>query len=124
MTLVDKETREREKIILPHNSCFVLGWESNRKKRHLIKRDKRAPRDKRPDELFNNCERISLTMRKIATYRKKDSQELYGQGISKEASDSVFELLQAFSAENKSSDFDWEKNYGKGFNLLTTTPII
>jgi len=78
----DKSGRTRrfvQKITLPHNSLFVLGWGTNRIWTHEIKQDKRPPNEKRDDEKRENGERISLTFRSIATFLKSDGR-LYGQG--------------------------------------------
>lgn len=71
--------RITQKIPLRHNSAFVLGWETNRYFLHSIKQDKRLITEKSPDEYAFNGERISLTFRTIATFRRINGS-LYGQG--------------------------------------------
>lgn len=131
-----------EKIPLPHNSLFVLGWDTNRHFVHGIKQDKRLITLKADDELIYDCQRISLTFRCIETFRCRGRQlqsMLFGQGSPRRIpvllpSDSdikgihegheedkdteVIQLLQAFSAENKTSMFDWDENYGRGFDVI------
>ena len=57
-----------QKITLPHNSVFVLGWQTNRDFLHSIRADKRIPSLKTAGELAFNEQRISLTFRTIATF--------------------------------------------------------
>ena len=68
-----------QKVYLPHNSCFVLGWETNRRYLHGISRDARPNSVKKPAEVAYGGERISLTFRTIATFIRPDGT-LYGQG--------------------------------------------
>ena len=133
--------RTNIKIPLPHNSLFILGWNTNLKMTHAIKQDKRPISQKTTEELAYNGERISLTLRNVATYITKNGN-LYGQGAcnktklkkeyKKKKKSSVNTgdieeqqqlLLNAFSLENRSSDFDWDQNYGKGFDQLTFSAI-
>lgn len=121
----------KQRIKLPHNSLFILGWKTNREWFHSIKQDNRADRDKQADELAFESQRISLTLRTVATFRNRRTGQLYGQGARYKTSDEQnFEgetadqgdeesMLMAFSAENKqSSEFDWNQHYGRGFNAL------
>lgn len=135
-----EKTKNRviQKIVLPSNSLFVLGWETNRLFTHSIKQDKRIASEKNPDELMFFEQRISLTFRKISTFLTSDGL-IIGQGAKKEIIDSkmglkdneeenefheegqneeTIELLKAFSVENRSAKFDWDFYYGKGFNTL------
>lgn len=78
-------------------------------------------------------DRISIVYRDIATFEKDG--KLFGQGApfkSLEMEDSLKmedspeilkkqeqqRLMDAFCKENKESDFDWDKVYGKGFDVL------
>lgn len=75
-----KDARGRnQRVCLPHNSLFVLGWESNKEWTHEIRRDKRRPAIKRPDEKREGGQRISITFRHVATYLRPDGRA-YGQG--------------------------------------------
>jgi hypothetical protein len=57
-----------QKVTLPHNSLFVLGWQSNRDFLHSTRPDKRMASLKSFDELLYGEQRISLTFRTIATF--------------------------------------------------------
>lgn len=116
----------QQKITLPSNSVFVLGWETNRLFTHEIKADKRDEREKRPDERMYDGQRISLTFRSIATFITPD-RVLLGQGAPRkppkkhtpeEEEEERGRLLAAFGAENKSAAFDWDAEYGAGFDLV------
>jgi len=118
----------KQRFKLPHNSLFVLGWKTNREWFHSIKQDNRLDMDKDSDELAFSSQRISLTLRTVATFRNRRTGQLYGQGARcKINNEQIFDetesdeqnMLMAFSAENKqSSEFDWNHYYGKGFNAL------
>jgi alkylated DNA repair dioxygenase AlkB len=120
----------KQRFKLPHNSLFVLGWKTNREWFHSIKQDNRADRDKEQDELAFSSQRISLTLRTIATFRNRRTGQLFGQGARNKTIEQISEeqlsnesdeqdMLMAFSAENKLSlDFDWNQYYGRGFNAL------
>jgi alkylated DNA repair dioxygenase AlkB len=122
MTLRYKNDKtKKETIQLKHGSLFVLGLETNKKWLHCIKPNKKIPKLKTEDELINDGQRISFTFRAINTYINYniDSYDIIGQGkpIYKNINDHD-ELLHAFSNENNQSDFDWDKNYGLGFNTI------
>ena len=122
----------KQRFKLPHNSLFVLGWKTNREWFHSIKQDKRLDRDKDKDELAFSGERISLTLRTIATFRNRRTGQLYGQGARCKTMEQLLDqqqqticdydeedMLHAFSTENKQSlEFNWNHFYGKGFNAL------
>lgn len=125
MILENKKDKEiKQKIQLPHNSVFVMGWKTNREWLHSIKQDRRMNKLKNPDELLFDGQRISLTFRTITTFRNTNTGLLFGQGARKtsiQVNSKVDErnLLQAFSAENKQGEeFDWNRYYGRGFNCL------
>jgi hypothetical protein len=132
MTLINKRRQGvQQNIKLPHNSLFVLGWKTNHEWQHSIRPDKRSHSEKSPDELAFYGERISLTLRTVATFLNRRTGHIYGQGaryktideqqenlVDKYENDEM-EMLFAFSAENRqSSEFDWNLNYGRGFNAL------
>lgn len=131
MTLLKKHQYNiRQDFKLPHNSLFVLGWKTNREWHHCIRPDKRSPSEKSPDELAFYGERISLTLRTVATFLNRRTGHLYGQGARQKTLDEIpsdeqhfesdeLEMVHAFSAENQQSlDFDWHVQYGRGFNAL------
>lgn len=126
MTLLRKHQYSiREDFKLPHNSLFVLGWQTNREWHHCIRPDKRHLSEKSPDELAFDGERISLTLRTVATFLNRRTGHIYGQGARQKTpsedshEDDSLAMVKAFSAENhQSSDFDWQAQYGRGFNAL------
>jgi alkylated DNA repair dioxygenase AlkB len=132
MTLINKrQLGIRQDFKLPHNSLFVLGWKTNREWQHSIRPDKRLFSEKSPDELAFYGERISLTLRTVATFLNRQTGYIYGQGarhktLTEAQKNSVdeyenddIEMVNAFSAENRQSlEFNWNYNYGRGFNAL------
>ncbi|KAF8063264.1 hypothetical protein FPV67DRAFT_1782788 [Lyophyllum atratum] len=120
--------RKTQRIPLPHNSMFVLGPETNTQWLHGIRHDNRLASSKSAAELFQDTERISLTFRHIGTFLTGDGGEIFGQGAKGktrgEARRVVFggeeseALIGAFGEENQRCDFDWEKGYGEGFDVL------
>lgn len=133
-----------EKIIIPHNSAFIIGPLTNRCFVHGIKQDKRASYLKRDDEVAYNCNRISFTFRDIATFivtdneSTSDSQVYYvcGQGAKvkccdpatrattgrnintdDDANSQKIQLTEVFAIENRMIDFDWNCIYGDGFDV-------
>ena len=119
--------RVYQKITLPHNSVFVLGWQTNRDYLHSIRQDKRPASLKRADECLYNEARISLTFRLIATH-VEPSGKITGQGalrkerwgVENEVSEEEqsVRMLTAFSNENRFSNFDWDAEYGCGFSIV------
>ncbi|UJR08561.1 hypothetical protein I4U23_012822 [Adineta vaga] len=130
MTLIHKrQPGVRQNFKLPHNSLFVLGWQTNREWHHAIRPDKRPNDLKDPDESSFYGERISLTLRTVATFLNRHTGQIYGQGarfktIEKQSERDEYEsdeleMVHAFSRENhQSSEFDWQTTYGRGFNAL------
>lgn len=121
--------RDTERINLPNNSIFIMGLETNKSWVHSIRQDNRPKSLKSPPELAFEGQRISLTFRKINTYLSSDQTRIYGQGATGKAVD-CFKLvingdkeesdrmIFAFSRENREAGFDWEENYGRGFDVL------
>jgi 2OG-Fe(II) oxygenase superfamily len=131
--------RTTQRIPLPHNSLFVMGLATNARWMHSVHTDKRPEETKGPAE---RGPRISLTFRHIGTFltpstttpagqgqeQQQQQQFIFGQGaMGKTRADAhpvvrggedAERLLAAFGAENHQSDFDWEKEYGKGFDVL------
>lgn len=71
---VGSTRRESQRIALPHNSLCKMGLKTNMKWLHSINRDMRANKDKSPEQLAYNGERISLTLRSTATLYKTGQQ--------------------------------------------------
>jgi 2OG-Fe(II) oxygenase superfamily len=123
--------RTSQRIPLPHNSMFVMGPETNTKWLHGINHDNRPLKTKSDAERYQGGERISLTFRHIGTFLTADESKIYGQGArgkTKETAGAVIHgtketsrLIQAFGEENHRSDFDWDQNYGQGFDVLHFT---
>ncbi|KAJ6603687.1 hypothetical protein B0H10DRAFT_2167222 [Mycena sp. CBHHK59/15] len=120
--------RQTQRIPLPHNSMFVLGPVTNARWLHGINPDKRFLTLKSEAEMREEGERISLTFRHIGTFLSADQQYIWGQGArgkTREAAGRVVHgseesaaLICAFGAENHMSDFDWDANYGAGFDVV------
>lgn len=142
--------RTTQRVPLPNNSLFVMGLETNARWMHSIHTDKRPENTKDPAE---RGPRISLTFRHIGTfltpppspfppsssagqYQAQVQQLIFGQGATGKTraearpvvhgGEEAERLLAAFGAENHQSEFDWEKAYGEGSDVLhftTSTPV-
>lgn len=121
--------RSTQRVHLPHNSMFTLGLASNAKWLHGIQPDKRLPAERSETENAYGGIRISLTFRHIATCLDCRSTIIWGQGATsktqRDAADIVANdeaetkrLITAFSRENHNVEFEWEKWYGEGFDVL------
>ena len=96
-----KKEKEIERIALPHNSLFVLGWETNREYLHCIAQDRRDPRLKSREELAFGGERISLTFRLIATFERASDGFMFGQGAILKTEEQLEEWLRRRIKEEK-----------------------
>ncbi|KAJ0372064.1 hypothetical protein COL26b_009335 [Colletotrichum chrysophilum] len=125
----DSKKRQIARAKLPHNSLCRMGLKTNMRWLHAIRQDKRMERDKTPAELAFSGGRISLTFRQIGTFLDRDSTVIWGQGATCKARDEAkpvingqspeaVEMLHAFGTENHSTTFDWDRHYGKGFDVL------
>jgi hypothetical protein len=140
--------RTTHRVPLPNNSLFVMGLETNARWMHSVHTDKRSENTKDPAK---RGPRISLTFRHIGTFltpvspsplspagheQAQVQQHIFGQGVTGETNaearpvvhggEEAERLLAAFGAENNQSEFDWEKAYGEGFDVLhftTSTPV-
>lgn len=128
--------RRTTRCPMPHNSLIKMGLVTNEKWLHGIKPDKRPQSEKTAAELAWNGTRISLTFRYIATFLSHSTVQsssseplIWGQGaVSKTREHArpvlngqtpeAVAMLRAFGRENNSPDFDWEANYGCGFDVL------
>ncbi len=121
--------RQVQRIPLPHNSIFVLGYQTNLHWLHGIRADKRLPQRKSAEEKSFGGERISLTFRQIGTFTDSDQKKIWGSGakqkskataskISRHDDAEMEAMIIAFGKENHQSDFDWEKEYGRGFDVI------
>ncbi len=122
---------------LPHNSLCKMGLVTNMRWLHGIRQDKRMASEKTKEELAFDGGRISLTFRSIGTFLDKDQQKIWGQGAISKAKDKARmvmngnsveseKMIRAFGKENHASDFDWDKWYGEGFDVLhiSNTPKL
>jgi hypothetical protein len=140
--------RTTQRVPLPNNSLFVMGLETNARWMHSVHTDKRPVNTKDPAE---RGPRISLTFRHIGTFltplspspsspagqdQAQVQQLIFGQGATGKTrtearpvvhgGEEAERLLTAFGAENHQSEFDWEKAYGEGSDVLhftTSTPV-
>ena len=120
--------RQTQRTSMPHNSAFVLGPQTNREWLHGVRADKRPNQEKTDEEKAYGGERISITLRQIGTFLDKNEQYIWGAGakgktqkeanrISKDKSE-MENMVNAFGKENHSADFDWDAEYGAGFDVV------
>ena len=125
----DSTERLTQKIPMPHNSVFVLGSRTNARWLHGVRADKRPLAEKLPEEKAFSGERISLTFRHIGTFTDVNRTRIWGQGadskiraaagaISTSDSEEMEAMVIAFGKENQEADFDWDAEYGRGFDTL------
>ena len=124
--------RDIQRIPMPDNSCFVLGWRTNQKWLHGVRADKRLLSEKTENERAYGGQRISLTFRNIGTFTNLSRTKIWGQGAKSKSeatagkiitSDSpeMDAMIYAFGSENHLMDFDWDGEYGEGFDVLNLT---
>ena len=122
-------TRNMQRIPMPHDSIFVLGPQSNREWLHGVRADKRPLQEKSTAEKAFGSERISITFRQIGTFLSKDERYIWGTGAkSKQKSRAarvsngdkaqMDAMVVAFGKENHQADFDWDTEYGAGFDVV------
>lgn len=122
-------TREVQRIAMPTNSMFVLGPRTNMRWLHGVRADKRLPLEKSDEERAFGGERISITFRHIGTFMNEKERTIWGQGARSktkvEAADIRYtdraeteSMVVAFGKENHQPDFDWEAEYGQGFDAI------
>ena len=68
------------KITLMDNSALHLGLDTNAKFTHQILSDRRADGQRREDETAYDGQRISITLRNVATYVRRKDGRVFGQG--------------------------------------------
>ncbi|KAI9699820.1 MAG: hypothetical protein M1836_002855 [Candelina mexicana] len=127
-----KTGKHSQRITLPHNSMFILGQQTNMRWLHAIRADKRLVSEKSVNETAFGGERISLTFRHIGTFLNENANTIWGQGAANKAKAKAGKIvrgrseadrcLQAFGMENHSSEFDWDGEYGAGFNIIGMNP--
>ncbi|KAI9887558.1 MAG: hypothetical protein M1823_000649 [Watsoniomyces obsoletus] len=125
--------RKVQRIIMPHNSIFILGPQTNAKWLHGIRQDRRAADDKSSEERSYGASRISLTFRQIGTFLNPRTNLIWGQGATSKDRHSASKVVEggtpeaermvlAFGRENQESDFVWDAVYGRGFDALDILP--
>ena len=121
--------RQTQRIKMPHNSIFVLGSQTNKEWLHGVRADKRPAVEKTDDEKAFEGERISITFRQIGTFMNKQERTIWGSGaksklrekaskISTRDNVQMEAMIVAFGRENHDTDFDWDAEYGRGFNVV------
>lgn len=122
--------RQTQRVLMPHNSLFALGLNTNKAWLHGINPDKRLLAEKSPAELAYNGKRISLTFRFIGTFLDKEEKLIWGQGAVGRCRDEARsvvngdeveneKMIRAFSKENREgAGFVWREAYGCGFDVL------
>lgn len=132
-------THLTQRLELSHGSLFVMGWHTNQRFQHGIRRDRRQPHEKRQDELRAGGQRISMTLRHVATFLTPEGK-LFGQGaLRKErlaalamgapthdadlSKQQAQLMLDSFGEENRSDTFDWDSAYGRGFDVLDLSAL-
>lgn len=121
--------RQSQRIKMPHNSVFVLGPRTNREWLHGVRADKRPAVEKTDDEKAFGGERISITFRQIGTFINKTEKTIWGSGAkSKTRSEArkicvcdnaqMESMINAFGKENHDTNFDWDAEYGPGFDVI------
>ena len=122
-------TRQTQRISMPHNSIFVLGPQTNEKWLHGVRADKRPAVEKTDEEKAFEGERISITFRQIGTFMNQKEKTIWGSGaksktkqkagrISTKDNAQMEAMVNAFGKENHSTNFDWDAEYGNGFNVV------
>lgn len=121
--------RQTQRIKMPHNSIFVLGPQTNKEWLHGVRADKRPAVEKTDEEKAFEGERISITFRQIGTFMNKKEKTIWGSGaknksrekagrISNRDNAQMETMIIAFGKENHDTDFDWDAEYGSGFNVV------
>ncbi|KAL9104833.1 MAG: hypothetical protein Q9163_000281 [Psora crenata] len=124
--------RKTQRVPMPHDSIFIFGSQSNREWLHGVRADKRPSHEKTEKEKAFGGERISITFREIGTFINEGDQTIWGSGarnkrksqagrISKDDSTQMDAMVIAFGKENHEADFDWELEYGTGFDVVDLT---
>ncbi|KAL8713782.1 MAG: hypothetical protein Q9220_002309 [cf. Caloplaca sp. 1 TL-2023] len=122
-------SRQTQRIPMPHNSVFVLGQETNMQWLHGVRADKRPIQQRSDEEKSFGGERISITFRQISTFTDRAKRKIWGQGARKKSQTSagwvragdsaeMEAMVMAFGKENHQTDFDWEAEYGQGFDVI------
>jgi glutathione S-transferase len=96
---------------------------------HGVRADKRPSQQKSSEERSFGGERISITFRYIGTFVELSTQKIWGQGAKHKeraaagrilTKDNVEmeSMIEAFGKENHQPDFNWDREYGQGFDVI------
>ncbi len=121
--------RQSQRIKMPHNSIFVLGPQTNREWLHGVRADKRPGREKTDEEKAFCGERVSITFRQIGTFMDEKKKTIWGSGAKRKTkaqagkivirdSAQMEAMINAFGKENHETEFDWDAEYGPGFDVV------
>lgn len=126
---VSSAPRQVQRTPLPHNSVFVLGPRTNSHWLHGVRADKRPHQQKSAEEKSFGGERISITFRQIGTFTDSSQRKIWGSGakqksktspgnVSRDDDEEMEAMIIAFGKENHQSEFNWDKEYGRGFDVI------
>lgn len=121
--------RQVQRTPMPHNSVFILGPRTNLHWLHGVRADKRPHQQKSAEEKSFGGERISITFRQIGTFIDSTQKKIWGSGakqkskamagdVSRDDDEEMEAMIIAFGKENHQSEFDWDKGYGRGFDVI------
>ena len=121
--------RQTQRIKMPHNSMFVLGPQTNKEWLHGVRADKRPAVEKTEEEKAFEGERISITFRQIGTFMNEKKKTIWGSGAKSKSRQKASRIptkdnaqmeamIKAFGKENHDPDFDWDAEYGSGFDVV------
>ena len=121
--------RQVQRTPMPHNSVFVLGPRTNLHWLHGVRADKRPHQQKSDEEKSFGGERISITFRQIGTFIDSSQKKIWGSGakqkpkasagdVSRDDDAEMEAMIIAFGKENHQPEFDWDKEYGSGFDVI------
>jgi len=124
-----EDHRQTQRIPLPHNSAFVLGPQTNAHWLHGVRADKRLEQQKGGEEKSYKGERISITFRHIGTFMNERQRSIWGQGAKAKTKATAGDIphgdvaqmeamIVAFGRENQRPSFDWDAEYGQGFDVV------
>jgi nicotinamidase-related amidase/alkylated DNA repair dioxygenase AlkB len=112
------ETRETQRVAMPHNSLFLLGPASNARWLHGIQPDKRVDSAKNADEKAFGGWRISLTFRQVGTFINADGTKIWGQGARiKLLEDLVGEKGKVLCGDDGDAGKEEKENLLKAFGM-------
>jgi glutathione S-transferase/nicotinamidase-related amidase len=128
----EREEPRVQQFGLPDGSAFIMGAMTNRCWLHSIRKEGKPSTERDITDKWHG-ERISLTMRVIATFQRRGDRFIRGQGAPplgaepRPAEVQAKELISAFGDDNsQAADFDWHKSYGLGFTItaMKRKPVL